>query len=179
MATVYTTGTTATLLRVSRETVRTYAEEFAQYLSPMAAPGDKRHRQFTEDDLKVLKLVADLKRNGRVYQEIHEALEDGVRGDMPDLSILGPPGGVTALTMLERRMNELGAEMQTVRLERDEARSRLLPLERENATNKALREQSEKRVSEMEGQVDRLNQEINRLNREIGKLEARLETPDD
>lgn len=177
--TVYTTGTVASTLGFSRETVRLWADEFTRHLSNTASPGNKRHKQFTDNDFKILNFVAVAKRNGRTYREIHEALEGHSVDELPDVSQLVIPNQTVAVTILERRVSELEFDIQTITAERDEARERLLPLERENSANKALREQSDKRVQEMAAQVERLNLEVSRLNRELGKLEARLETADD
>ena len=161
--TIYTTGTVSSLLRLSRETVRTYAEEFERHLSNLAMPGEGKHKQFDEKDVRVLQTVATMKRMGSTYSEIHTALDEGRLADSPDMSVLSPLGSTTALTVLERRVTDLTTELQAVTKERDEARALLLPLERENAANKALRESAEARAAALEKEVRELIKQIGRL----------------
>lgn len=157
--TTYTTGTTATLLRVSRETVRLWAEEFSRHLSDLASPGEGRHKQFTDNDLRILRTIADLKRSGSTFADIHTAIDDGRIADSPDMSVLSPLGSTTALTILERRVNDLTSELEATKAERDNARALLLPLERENAANRALRESMEARIAALENRISELLQE--------------------
>ncbi len=161
--TIYTTGTVSSLVRLSRETIRTHAEEFARHLSDLANPGEGKHRQFTDEDLQVLQTIATMKRTGSTYAEIHGALDRGNLSAGPDMSVLSPLGSTTALTMLERRVTDLSTELQEVRNERNELRAQLLPLERENAANKALRESAEARAAALEKEVRDLIKQIGRL----------------
>lgn len=71
------------MFEISIETVRTWSEEFAGYLSPTANPGHKRTKLFTLDDLTVLALVAELKKLGQNFQDVHVALQAGQRGNLP------------------------------------------------------------------------------------------------
>lgn len=73
----------ARLFRVSGQTVRQWSIEFAEHLSPTANPGRNRTRSYTEDDLAVFALIADMKARGRVYHDIHTALSIGQRGELP------------------------------------------------------------------------------------------------
>ena len=163
--TTYTTGTVARLLSFSRETIRTYCEEFERHLSTLASPGEGKHKSFTDHDLKIMRTIADMKRSGRTYAEIHAALDAGAVADLPDMSVLSPLGSTTALSILERRVNDLSTELQEVKMERDELRIQILPLERENAANKALRESAEARAASLE-------KEVRDLIKQIGRLEA-------
>jgi DNA-binding transcriptional MerR regulator len=73
----------ARLFRVSGQTVRQWSIEFAEHLSPTANPGRNRTRNYTEDDLAVFALIAEMKARGRVYHDIHTALSIGQRGEIP------------------------------------------------------------------------------------------------
>jgi len=163
--TIYTTGTVSSVIRLSRETIRTYAEEFSRHMSDLANPGQGKHKQFTENDVRTIHTIANMKRAGSTYAEIHEALDRGdLLGD-PDMTVLSPLGSTAALTILERRLVDLSTELQSVKMERDDARALLLPLERENAANKALRESAETRAVALE-------KEVRDLIKQIGRLEA-------
>lgn len=50
-----------TALGVADSTVRKYATEYSEYLSPSGMGGEGRHRDFTDHDLRVLKLIFDMK----------------------------------------------------------------------------------------------------------------------
>lgn len=81
----YTSRHVSTLYGVTVETVRNWADEFTEYLSPMANPGPNRHRQFTDEDMQVFSLVSEFKSQGKTYTDIHVSLRSGQRGDLPTL----------------------------------------------------------------------------------------------
>jgi DNA-binding transcriptional MerR regulator len=156
---IYTTGTTASLLNCSRETVRTYAEEFSRHLSTMSNPGSSKHRQFTEDDLKVLAVVAKFKRYGKTYHEIHEALDSGETADI-DTSALTMVSNSRELAIMEAQIADLENKLEITALERDQALTA-------SAVDRARREDMEKRVESLEAEVRKLIKEIGRLERDI------------
>jgi DNA-binding transcriptional MerR regulator len=65
---------------ISRETVRSWVKEFRDYLSPTATPPKGRQRHFTEDDLAVFALIAELKNKRWKFADIHPLLQAGERG---------------------------------------------------------------------------------------------------
>lgn len=156
---IYTTGTTASLLNLSRETIRTYAEEFARHLSNLSNPGASKHRQFTEDDLKVLAVVTKFKRYGKTYQEIHEALDNGETADI-DTSALTMVSNSRELAVMEAQIADLENKLEITALERDQALTA-------SAVDRARREDMEKRVESLEAEVRKLIKEIGRLERDI------------
>ena len=68
------------LFHVSGETVRNWANEFASYLSVVGNPPKGKQRRFTDEDLAVFSLVAEMKERGATFDEIHAALAAGQRG---------------------------------------------------------------------------------------------------
>ena len=90
---VYSSRQTATIFGVALETIRNWADEFQDYLSPTATPGRGKHRMYTLDDLSVFSLVDDLKKQGMTYIDIHVSLKNGQRGQPPAL----PPEEIQAL----------------------------------------------------------------------------------
>lgn len=48
-------------LGIADSTVRKYAEQYAEYLSPSGTGGGGKHRDYTDHDLRVLKLIRDMK----------------------------------------------------------------------------------------------------------------------
>jgi len=73
------------LYEISHETVRAWTIEFSKYLSPTANPGGGKKRLYQKDDLAVFSLVVELRKQGMDFSDIHAALENGQRGEVPDL----------------------------------------------------------------------------------------------
>jgi len=71
------------MFSISRETVRAWVNEFGSYLSPTAQPPKGRQRHFTEEDLAVFALIADLKEKRWKFADIHPVLQAGERGEPP------------------------------------------------------------------------------------------------
>ena len=141
----------ATRFNVSRETIRIWAKEFANYLSPGANPSKGNQRNFSADDLPIFALISDLKGQGQTYEDIHAALSSGQRGAVP---LSSPPAigdGKISLASLQR-------DIAVVSAERDEYQARML--------------KAEGAANELREQVKSKDAEIARLNREIGRLEA-------
>jgi DNA-binding transcriptional MerR regulator len=68
------------------QTIRAWAEEFGEHLSPMANPGKGKGRSFSVDDLAVFALVAEMKERNATYEDIQASLRSGNRGEPPNLS---------------------------------------------------------------------------------------------
>ncbi len=81
----YTTTQAATVFGVSGETIRTWAGEFDDYLSPTARPGEGKTRLFTSTDMGVFALVKQFKTMGKTFKDCHAALGSGQRGEPPTL----------------------------------------------------------------------------------------------
>lgn len=80
----HSTIQTAELFNVARETIRKWAIEFESYLSATARPPEGGVRRFTVEDIEVFALVAEMKEQGKVFDDIHAALRSGQRGQIPD-----------------------------------------------------------------------------------------------
>jgi DNA-binding transcriptional MerR regulator len=87
-----------TLYGIALETARQWAIEFGEYLSPTGKPGKHKHRIYTDEDMRVFALVAQMKGQGSTYEEIHATLKAGQRGDVPAI----PPDEVSALAATDR-----------------------------------------------------------------------------
>lgn len=145
------------LFKISRETVRVWSVEFAQYLSPMANPGEGRQRQFSDSDLSVFALVAEMKGQGKLFEDVHLALQNGQRGSSPAsinslLEVQQPRDTPRALS-LRREVERLQIEL------------------------KASQEDSQRKAGQIElltHQLEDAQKQIRELNRELGRLEGRL-----
>jgi DNA-binding transcriptional MerR regulator len=154
------------LFDVSSETVRRWAEEFEEYLSPNASPGKGRTRLFTAEDLQVFALVSEYKNVGKTYTDVHVALKMGERGSIEDATqerSLSLQASIE-LDMMRDRIEQL-------QLAHNEAIEKAQELE-----NEVIRLKTEvKQLDEVKDELKSAREIINKLNREIGRLEARLE----
>jgi len=73
------------MFSVSPQTARNWADEFQKYLSPTANPESGATRLFTREDMTVFSLIAEMRGQGKQYDAIGGALENGKRGGLPDL----------------------------------------------------------------------------------------------
>lgn len=144
-----TTKQAAQLFSVNEQTIRRWVDEFAGKLSPAANPEAGRPRRLLENDLAVLALVADMKGEGKTFEEIHAALNAGQRGVVPETyssGLLATPANSTQLVMLAQRVQQLEND-----LEDERARRMTAEIERGRAEGResALREMLEQTQREL------------------------------
>ena len=153
---MYSASQVAQLFKTARETIRNWAIEFKDELEPNANPGEGRQRSFSDRDLEVIALISEMKGQGKLYADIHAALANGQRGDVPaDVSAIVPTD-TPRPTQLQARVNFLEAELQTAR-ETDQ--------------------RNQAQIELLTRQLEAAQQEIKSLNREIGRLEANITPP--
>lgn len=146
------------LFDISRETVRVWAREFEQYLSPSARPEKGQKRVYTDADLEVFALVAEQKNAGLTFEQIHPMLQSGERGHAPD-----PELAMVASTETQK----------VVTLTR-----RVMQLERELNEANSDRSMQAGQITELRQQLASAREEVRQLNREIGRLQAASESDD-
>ena len=76
-----TVSEVARLLGVEPVTVKRWSAQFAEYLSLSARPASGRERRFTEDDLRVLAVVAEHLESGDDEDDVQHALNSGRQYD--------------------------------------------------------------------------------------------------
>lgn len=179
---MYTSTHAATVFHVSNETIRNWAEEFSRYLSFLANPGKGRTRTFSDDDMQVLSLIAEMKSKGANFDEIHIALGQGQRGDSPALEV----EDVKAIISGEQE-RRLTLEIEYLKRTLQDALTRAQDAERmkeENIRLKAQLEVAQSRVDQLledlrtaTGYQQKNNaetlQRIEELSRQIGESYAR------
>lgn len=180
----YTTSDAEVIFKVSPQTIRNWAREFARYLSVNANPDEGRTRIFTEEDMQVLDLVAQMKSQGKQYEDIHAALMAGERGNRPGYS----SDEVRALVTgeVERRLH---MEIQVLKRQLEIAERKLEAAEHTNDENirmQALLETSNHRIDDLSTQLKSAQDELRRLEREAGQAyyrgrldEAKNREPED
>jgi DNA-binding transcriptional MerR regulator len=136
-------------------TIRNYAKQFAEFLSPAPAKGETR--VFTDDDVRVLSFISRLSDSGMSIEEIRAALRRKFEEGTPFPPVL------PALTPTEERgvitVQEMEMRLALKDNEINELRGRL----------EELRERAQ---SERETYLD----QIRKLSEDIGQLRAELRT---
>jgi DNA-binding transcriptional MerR regulator len=173
-ASQFSVGDLAKLFDVSRQTIRQWSSEFKHYLSPRANPGKNRVRAYSEDDLPIFSLVAQMKNIGHTYEDIHVALANGQRGEMPDVEN-------TALrhSKLEQRIRDLqqtaGTEI-AISYERAQA-----ALERVSELETMIEQASDERdfwrerATKAEETLNQLEQDLHAKEIDLVRLQGRVE----
>lgn len=174
----YRTRHICTLFDISEETVRVWVNEFQDYLSPTATPGKHKQRLFTDPDMRVMAFVAEMKKLGRTFAEIHISLRNGQRGVLPAL----PPEEMDALVStdregrlafenehLERELVQAHEQLKIIQRELDDMRN----VQNENIRLKAQLESSLTHQDRLEAMVDRLTKRIEEMSLQVGREVAR------
>lgn len=74
------------LFNISHQTVRTYSNDFAEFLSEGANPAEAgTHRTYTESDLRVMAVIVRMKNNNQTDDEIKATLVAAAKGELADL----------------------------------------------------------------------------------------------
>jgi DNA-binding transcriptional MerR regulator len=140
-------------------TLRSWVEEFKEHLSSGANPEPGRPRFFTEDDLRVLRTVRDLRNNHLPYSEIKARLAQGahaVEQPAPE-----KPEEV------ERR-----APRETALIPGDQFQALLAPMAKAAEEWRSLAEQYRSRLDDREARVAALEQRIDGLQARLQELYA-------
>ena len=132
---MHTTGQISKLLQVNEQTVRRWGAEFSEYLSIHANPDKGKTRLFTDDDLAVFALAADMTRSAKSsYDDIRASLAAGERGVIPDSEIAQVSGRSVALQIemlttelkeAQRQIQELEIRLSVSEEQRQEATTRI------------------------------------------------------
>src|SRR5215208_1489601 len=77
-----------TMLNMPESTLRKYARDYSEYLSPAGTGGAGRHRDYTEHDIRVLKLIRDMKLQNVSNEDIDVTLRSLQAGGWDRLSAL-------------------------------------------------------------------------------------------
>lgn len=178
----YNSRQVAALFGVALETIRNWGSEFQDYLSPLANPGQGRHRKYNPEDLSVFALVRDLKEKGLSYTDVHTALRNGERGQPPELA----PNQVQAIVVSERE-RRMAVEVQTLQATVMQLQHRLAEAEAAQKEAEELRRKTivletrleerqghhEERIADLSRQLEEARKRIEGLLEEGGKQYAR------
>ncbi len=141
-------------------TVRNYARQFNEFLSPEPPKGEAR--TFTDDDVRILGFISRLSDSGMSYDDIREAVKRKLGEGTPFPPVL------PTVTMPEAQGLITVQEMESQLAIKD---ARITEME---ARLEELRKQIEQFRQERREERDTYTAEIGRLNQEIGELRAEL-----
>jgi DNA-binding transcriptional MerR regulator len=174
-------STLAERLEVNSDTIRRWANTYQQYLSAGANPARGKTRSFSEDDARVLLLVATLRNSGVDHDDIETRLKEHKADNwmrLPELpSEWGLADETVPLGVAVSKASDLAqiavlrSELETTRTALIAAESRLEELETELAVATGENEnittelnQTKITVEQLRGQVQALNARIEGFN---------------
>jgi regulator of replication initiation timing len=189
---MYTTKHAQKLFDVkSDQTIRNWIKEFQEFFSIDATPGKGVDLQLTEDDMRVLACIAEMRNERRPADDIYASLKSGSRGEVPEYT----PEELDLLVKgdyekyLSTQVNELSLKIEQLTQENEELRLAIQPVRDKNIQLEAERSALEKQVDELKTQQERERErserateqertrgqeQLERLLREIAELRYRM-----
>ena len=137
-------------------TLRSWVEEFKDFLGASANPEPGKPRFFTEDDLRVLRTIRDLRAIHLPYNEIRARLEQGAHA--VELQPTDPPPAEGQ--QVERVSPKEHAQLQAL----------LAPMARAAEEWQSLAEQYRGRLEDREARVAALEQRVDGLQHKLEEL---------
>lgn len=143
------------MLQVSRETLRDWVTRCRDYLSPAANPPREgrrgRKRLYSDEDLRVLALVAAMRATASSWDEILASLAAGQRAPVEAIPKRPPrnQASLLALQQLQTQVTLLEAQLEA--------------LQRELIRREGQIELLERQLADARAQIDALNRELGRL----------------
>lgn len=160
----------STIFNISHETVRTWSNEFGEYLSPTARPGARKQRLFTKDDMSVFSLVSELKKQGMTFDEIHASLKNGERGELPTID----PSEVQAIVSSDSE-NRLALEVERMQHGLVEAHKALTVAQKQLKEMDAVKTENTRLKAQLESEEKHYKETRERLEKQISELTKRVE----
>ena len=142
-------------------TLRSWVDEFKDHLGASANPEPGRPRFFTEDDMRVLRTVRDLRLNHLPYSEIQERLAQGAQAVEPPRPAEEQHGESLVAADLAGG-NVLGEQIQAL----------LTPLSQAADHWRDLAEQYHSRLKDREARVVTLEQRLDGLQSRVDEMQG-------
>lgn len=138
-------------------TLRSWVEEFKDFLGASANPDPGKPRFFTEDDLRILRTIRDLRAIHLPYSEIRARLEQGAHAVEQQPAGAEPSEGQQQVERVSPR-------------EHVQLQSLLAPMARAAEEWQALAEQYRGRLDDREARVVALEQRVDGLQQKLEEL---------
>lgn len=194
---MYTTKHAQKLFDVkSDQTIRNWIREFQEFFSVEATPGKGVDLQLSEEDMRILDLIASMRGERQPSEQIYATLKSGQRGNLPTYT----PEELDLLVKgdferhLSTQVNELNIKIEQLSRENQELKSALQPIRDQSIRLEAEKTALERRIEELTRELqderqrvkeyteqerarsredmERLLREIAGLRYEIGRLES-------
>lgn len=143
-----TVNEAAKALSISKASVRNYVERYGVYLSETATPGPGLTRRFTNEDMALLKHVADKLKAGHNHEHILETIEADIAA-LPDWA-------------------------EKAQQSESPVSDAIVPIEQYRALQ-VLAEDKAQREQVALDRVQELQDRVNQLNMDLGKAEGKAE----
>ncbi len=150
-------------LGVDTSTIRRWARDYEQYLSPTAQKAEdddqRRRRAFTENDLRVFWTIREAQREGLTHEEIAVQVAAGQLEDGP---------------LPEHPITEVGDQIELMPVSTAEARIQTLAVRVSELTEQLV--EAREKLDDRNEQVIQLERELGTAKAEIANLTAKVET---
>jgi DNA-binding transcriptional MerR regulator len=147
---MYTTRQAAQIANIATSTVRLYAKEYSDYLSPSATPAPGEMRHFTADDIAVFRTVKAMRDMGATSEQIFDTLASGERYEAvesPETPPRGPQKAPEAPTGATMALELVKGQVEALQNERDYLREQL-------TAERAARIEAERQAARLAGQLE-------------------------
>jgi len=168
----------AEIFQVAEPTIRTWSGEFEQFLSPDANPGEGRTRYYSEEDVRVLALVAEMKGQGKQVEDIAASLSIGKRGDVEsavqaaqqrpqslDQAIVYIEQLVSRVESLQEQVSAQANEITQWRDEANQLKGQLAAIRDKEERDAERGTDSQARIIELERTIAVLEYQLSQANR--------------
>lgn len=178
------------LTGIPASSLRTWSGEYAEYLSPAAAGGDGRKRDYSDQDIRILMYVADQKARNVIGEDIHASLKSMKITAWIDLPPLpNVPPGMEPVALIPREAAETKIDMQRQALYKEiewlqkQIEALEDELQQERADKKSLQAELSnyrERYGELKGQLTErqtsgeLISQNKELAQQVGELQGKL-----
>lgn len=176
------TGELAALLDVSTSSIKTWAQEFGDFLSPRAQGGSQLHRFFDDQDARIMGHIADLRKQNVSWDDIRanlSRLEETNWQDLPDLP--NAPPGVGPVPMMPTQAAETAIEQQQQLFLKELAwrDDRIDALEEELDSERAAHNETRQELTDQlitaKGELGELHGKLETVESERSKIESSFE----
>ena len=150
----FTVTQSARAAGISASTVRLWAKEYAEYLSPGARPGKGEQRLFAPDDIAIFKTIRAIRGSGGNTEQIVAALDNGERLETPQEPPQDVPGQSPGTQTALLPMELIQAIVTPYKQQIEANTTRIERLEGELANERAARLDAEKEASRLSGRLE-------------------------
>jgi DNA-binding transcriptional MerR regulator len=156
----------ANRLEIAIPTLRQWAYEYREFLSPQAVGGGGRHRDFADHDLRVLFFVREQKRMGYPADEIHLTLRQLEQDSWEKLPDIPERSNMAAVPVVPEAAARAALDA--------ERRSLLHEISFLHEQNKRLEEQLAASQDEVKSVLREKDDEVKELTRKLAQVETEL-----